>query len=66
MTRILVTNDDGIEAAGLRAMAKVLTAIGDVTVVAPAEESSAVGHALTIRRPLRLRPVGEAWYPLCQ
>ena len=62
MTQILITNDDGVEADGLRALAEALTTLGDVTVVAPAEESSAVSHALTIRRPLCLREVGEAWY----
>ena len=62
MRQILVTNDDGIEANGLRALAEALRALGDVTVVAPAEESSAVSHGLTVRRPLQLREVGEAWY----
>ena len=62
MRQILVTNDDGVEADGLRALAKTLRALGDVTVVAPAEEASAVSHALTVRRPLQLREVREAWY----
>ena len=60
--QILVTNDDGVEAEGLQVLAEALAAIGEVTVVAPAEESSAVSHALTVRRPLQLRKVGEAWY----
>ena len=64
MPQILVTNDDGIEADGLLALATVLTALGDVTVVAPAQESSAVSHALTLRRPLQLREVKRAWYSL--
>ena len=62
MRQILVTNDDGVEADGLRALVETLRALGDVTVVAPAEESSAVSHALTVRRPLQLREVSEAWY----
>ena len=62
MRQILVTNDDGVEADGLQVLAEVLAALGEVTVVAPAEESSAVSHALTVRRPLQLREVGEAWY----
>ena len=62
MRQILVTNDDGVEADGLRSLAETLRALGDVTVVAPAEDSSAVSHALTVRRPLQLREVGEAWY----
>ncbi len=64
MRQILVTNDDGVEADGLRALAETLRAFGDVTVVAPAEDRSAVSHALTIRRPLQLREVGEAWYSI--
>ena len=49
---ILVTNDDGIHAAGLRALAEGLGALGEVHVVAPDREQSAVGHALTLRRPV--------------
>lgn len=62
MPRILVTNDDGINAPGLQALAAALTPLGEVTVVAPAEESSAVSHALTVRRPLCLTRVSEFWY----
>ena len=54
MPRILVTNDDGYHSDGILALAKALQALGDVTIVAPATEASAVGHALTLRRPLRL------------
>jgi 5'-nucleotidase len=54
MPRILVTNDDGVDSDGIRVLAKALQALGEVIVVAPAEETSAVGHALTLRRPLRL------------
>ena len=62
MRQVLVTNDDGIEADGLRALAEALAPLGRVTVVAPAGESSAVGHGLTVRRPLRLREVEPGWY----
>ena len=62
MRQILVTNDDGIEAEGLRALADALAALGRVTVVAPAEQSSAVGHGLTLRRPLELREVAPGWH----
>ena len=62
MRRILVTNDDGIEAEGLRALADALAALGRVTVVAPAEQNSAVGHGLTLRRPLELREVAPGWH----
>src|SRR5438045_4815737 len=54
MTRILVTNDDGYRSEGIRALAEALAPLGEVTIVAPFEEASAIGHALTLRRPLRL------------
>src|SRR3954467_12056647 len=54
MLRILVTNDDGYRSAGIRALADALAALGEVTTVAPVTEASAMGHALTLRRPLRL------------
>lgn len=54
MPLILVTNDDGYRSAGITALAAALSALGDVTIVAPIDEASAIGHALTLRRPLRL------------
>ncbi|MBI5831670.1 MAG: 5'/3'-nucleotidase SurE [Armatimonadetes bacterium] len=54
--RILVTNDDGIEAPGLRALVAALRDIGQVTVVAPDRERSAVSHAITMADPLRAVP----------
>jgi len=62
MIRILVTNDDGIESAGLRVLAQALAPLGEVTVVAPTEEQSAVGHGITVRRALELRPDRNGWY----
>ncbi len=56
---ILVTNDDGIHAAGLAALAGALEELGEVWVVAPDREQSAVGHALTLHRPLRVDRLGE-------
>jgi 5'/3'-nucleotidase len=56
---ILVTNDDGIHADGLRALAKALRTLGNVTVVAPDREQSAASHALTLHRPLRIKKVEE-------
>src|SRR6266852_7036533 len=56
---ILVTNDDGVHAAGLLALATALDDLGDVYVVAPDREQSAVGHALTLHRPLRVDRLGE-------
>ena len=57
MTRILVTNDDGVHSEGNRALADALKHLGDITVVAPIQEASAIGHALTLRRPLRVETV---------
>jgi 5'-nucleotidase len=62
MTRILVTNDDGVRSDGIHALADALRRLGDVTVVAPNVEASAIGHALTLRRPLRMEQIGEAVY----
>ncbi len=61
--RILVTNDDGYAAAGIRVLAAAARALGDVTVVAPDREQSATSHSLTIHHPLRARraPDGAGW-----
>ena len=53
--RILVTNDDGVESRGLLALKQALEPMGDVTVVAPDTNQSAVGHQKTLMRPLRVR-----------
>jgi len=53
--RILVTNDDGIRAPGLRHLAKVASQFGTVKVAAPDHERSACGHAMTLRDPLRVK-----------
>jgi 5'-nucleotidase len=63
---ILVTNDDGIVAPGIRALVEVATTLGDVIVVAPDSPQSGKGHAITIHEPLRLKKVNpfpgiEAW-----
>ncbi len=51
---ILVSNDDGIDSPGLYELANALKKIGNVTVVAPRTEQSAVGHAITMKNPLRI------------
>ncbi len=58
MPRILVTNDDGVHSEGIKALAAALTPFGDITTVAPIQEASAIGHALTLRRPLRIDTIG--------
>jgi len=50
--RILLTNDDGVYAPGLRALLPELRRLGEVLVVAPATEQSAVGHSITLANPL--------------
>lgn len=52
--RILITNDDGIGAPGLAALVSEMKKLGQVTVVAPLSEMSAVGHAITLSDPLRV------------
>src|SRR5712691_537437 len=59
MTRILLTNDDGIHSEGLITVERVLREIGDVFVVAPAAEMSGASHSLTLSRPLRIRQIDE-------
>lgn len=53
--RILITNDDGIRAPGLRALVEVARKRGEVKIVAPDYERSACGHAMTLRDPLRVK-----------
>lgn len=62
MPRILVTNDDGYRSEGLIALAEALASLGDVTVVAPTTEKSAIGHALTLRQVLRLEHISDQIY----
>ena len=54
---ILVTNDDGINAMGIRSLIEVMKKIGDVVVVAPDKAQSGMGHAITINSTLRLNKV---------
>jgi 5'-nucleotidase len=54
---ILVTNDDGLFAPGIRALVEVASTLGDVVVVAPDSPQSGMGHAITIHNPLRLNKV---------
>ncbi len=61
--RILVTNDDGIHAPGLKALERVARSLsGDVWVVAPESEHSGASHALTLRRPLQVHRLGQRRY----
>ena len=62
MPRILVTNDDGVHSDGIHVLAAALRPLGDVLVVAPHIEASAIGHALTLRRPLRMEQLRDGVY----
>jgi 5'-nucleotidase len=59
MTRILITNDDGIHSDGLIKLEEALKEVGDVYVVAPASEMSGASHSLTLARPLRIRQLDD-------
>jgi 5'-nucleotidase len=58
----LVTNDDGIGSLGIQALARKLARLGTVWVIAPDRERTAVGHALTLHKPLRLTLVKPRWF----
>jgi len=60
--QILVTNDDGIHSPGLQTLATELSLLGDVVVVAPDRERSAVGHSLTLHSPLRAEEIAPNQY----
>jgi 5'-nucleotidase len=60
--RIVVTNDDGFTSEGIQFLADALEPLGEVWVVAPNREQSAVSHALTLDRPLRLQRLAERRY----
>ena len=62
MKQILVTNDDGVRSDGIHALAEALKPLGHVIVVAPQTEASAIGHALTLRRPLRMELLSDGVY----
>jgi 5'-nucleotidase len=61
--KILVTNDDGYTSFGIIAIAEALQTIGDVTVVAPEQDMSGVGHSISIRQPVRIAHVRERSVP---
>jgi 5'-nucleotidase len=57
--RILIANDDGIRAAGIRALEAALAPLGDIWVVAPDREQSAASHSLSLYRPLRVEQLDD-------
>ena len=63
--RVLVSNDDGINAPGLKLLEKILSSlVREVWVAAPETEQSAASHSLTLRRPLRIRKLSERHFAL--
>lgn len=55
--KILITNDDGVTAPGIRYLAEVLKEIGEISIVAPQQEQSATGLSITIRQPIEIEPI---------
>jgi 5'-nucleotidase len=64
MKKILITNDDGFESDGLRALVEAVQDLAEVIVVAPTIEKSACGHSLTLTRPLRFVELEKNFYKL--
>ncbi len=60
--KILVTNDDGIHSKGIIVLSRALREVGDICVVAPDREKSAVAHSLTLHRPLRVEKIKKDFY----
>jgi len=62
MKQILLTNDDGFDSIGLKALIEALTPLAKIIVVAPAKNKSACGHSLTLDKPLRMDNVNDDYY----
>ena len=62
MKHILITNDDGFDALGIKALVEALRPLAKITVVAPAINKSACGHSLTLDKPLRMISVDDDYY----
>ena len=61
---ILITNDDGFDATGLKHLVEALRPIANITVVAPVSNKSACSHSMTLTHPLRFKSVDDDWYAL--
>lgn len=62
MTTILITNDDGIHSPGLKALQEALQPLGNIIVIAPERDNSAVSHSLTLHRPLKVQQLKPGFY----
>ncbi len=60
--RVLVSNDDGVDARGIRVLAERLSAVGDVTVVAPDRDRSGASNSLTLDQPIRVLKMDDGRY----
>lgn len=59
---ILITNDDGIHSPGIKALHRALQPLGTTIVIAPERDNSAISHALTMHRPLKVQEIGPQLY----
>jgi len=64
MPLLLLTNDDGVDAPGLRVLATALAGLGRVVIIAPERDNSAASHSLTMRRPLHVRELESDIYAI--
>ncbi len=64
MPLILVTNDDGVQAPGIKALYQAMLTIGRPVMVAPERDNSAVSHSLTMNRPLRVKKLAKGIFTL--
>ncbi|NWF52736.1 MAG: 5'/3'-nucleotidase SurE [Nitrospirae bacterium] len=64
MPLILITNDDGIHSPGIIALSTAMREVGDIYIVAPDRERSAVSHSLTLHRPLKVERLREDVYSI--
>ena len=60
--RVLVSNDDGVDAPGIHVLAERLREVGEVTVVAPDRDRSGASNSLTLDSPLRVLPMGNGYF----
>ncbi len=60
--RVLISNDDGVDAPGIRVLAGVMRAVGEVTVVAPDRDRSGASNSLTLDQPIRVLSMGDGFY----
>jgi 5'-nucleotidase len=62
MAKIVVTNDDGITTAGITHLAAAMAELGEVVVIAPDQEMSAVSHAISLNKPLTVKELRPNWF----